>query len=134
MAVSAYYFAADSSKATLQKTHTRWRWVAYGVGGCCWLFGLAFRGAVAGTGQESAAAGYGRHRKRGECGCDKPHHRLGLAVVGGLLLSQLLTLYITPVIYVYLDELGEKAKHWRPFSKPNHCARPTGGAAPAPAE
>jgi len=42
---------------------------------------------------------------------------LGITIIGGLLLSQLLTLYTTPVIYLFFDELASKfatfrKRHW----------------------
>jgi multidrug efflux pump len=52
---------------------------------------------------------------------------LGIAVVGGLLLSQLLTLYTTPVMYVYLDRFRLWAKsHVQRFSNPLADPRPRG--------
>jgi multidrug efflux pump len=36
---------------------------------------------------------------------------LGIAMVGGLLLSQALTLYTTPVIYIFFDNLGDRFSH-----------------------
>jgi HAE1 family hydrophobic/amphiphilic exporter-1 len=35
---------------------------------------------------------------------------LGICVAGGLIFSQVLTLYITPVIFIYLEKLGAWAK------------------------
>ena len=54
-------------------------------------------------------------------------HPLGITIVGGLIVSQVLTLFTTPVIYLAFDRLG--AARALPAAAPSgRCA----GAAPAP--
>jgi multidrug efflux pump len=38
---------------------------------------------------------------------------LGVSIVGGLLLSQLITLYTTPVIYLYMERFSDWLQHRR---------------------
>src|SRR5204862_4043995 len=43
---------------------------------------------------------------------------LGITIVGGLLLSQLLTLYTTPVIYLAMERLKQRFTRAEPFVAP----------------
>ena len=54
---------------------------------------------------------------------------LGVAIIGGLIASQLLTLLTTPVVYIYLDRLRPRGRDERFLSR-----IPGPGPAPAPAE
>jgi multidrug efflux pump len=54
---------------------------------------------------------------------------LGIAMVGGLLLSQALTLYTTPVIYIFFDSLGQRFSRFRKHSRSDEI--PGGTESPA---
>jgi multidrug efflux pump len=40
-------------------------------------------------------------------------HPLGVTIIGGLLVSQVLTLYTTPVVYLFFDRLAQRFSHLR---------------------
>jgi multidrug efflux pump len=50
-------------------------------------------------------------------------HPLGITIVGGLLVSQLLTLFTTPVVYLYFDRLSRR------FVAPPAAPLPSGAGA-----
>jgi hydrophobic/amphiphilic exporter-1 (mainly G- bacteria), HAE1 family len=53
---------------------------------------------------------------------------LGMVIVGGLVVSQFITLYVTPVIYLYLEEFQEKVLNRTSFFHSGHAQMPaTGG-------
>ncbi len=53
---------------------------------------------------------------------------LGITIVGGLLVSQILTLYTTPVVYILFDRLHAR------FTRARRRSGPQAMPAPAPAE
>ncbi|HEX3848822.1 MAG TPA: multidrug efflux RND transporter permease subunit [Steroidobacteraceae bacterium] len=56
---------------------------------------------------------------------------LGIAIIGGLIVSQMLTLYTTPVIYLFFDGLAQRVARWRGGGSPETGPRRDGpGARP----
>ena len=54
---------------------------------------------------------------------------LGISIVGGLMVSQILTLFTAPVIYLYMDRLHQKLVHdKRTVQRPEPAPSLTGGA------
>jgi len=57
-------------------------------------------------------------------------HPLGITIVGGLIVSQVLTLFTTPVIYLAFDRLAQRVAAGGPASP----AQPFGARAPVPVQ
>jgi HAE1 family hydrophobic/amphiphilic exporter-1 len=55
----------------------------------------------------------------------KSRRPLGLLIVGGLVVSQLITLYVTPVLYLYLESFQENVLDRIPFFRSHHAVAET---------
>jgi HAE1 family hydrophobic/amphiphilic exporter-1 len=56
---------------------------------------------------------------------------LGMVIVGGLVVSQFITLYVTPVIYLYLEEFQVKVLNRTSFFHSGHSVMPSAGGSVA---
>ncbi|HYL79341.1 MAG TPA: efflux RND transporter permease subunit, partial [Candidatus Acidoferrum sp.] len=56
---------------------------------------------------------------------------LGLVIVGGLVVSQFITLYVTPVIYLYLEQFQERVLDRTDFFRSGHPALPSPEGGPS---
>jgi HAE1 family hydrophobic/amphiphilic exporter-1 len=56
---------------------------------------------------------------------------LGMVIVGGLVVSQFITLYVTPVIYLYLEQFQDKVLNRTSFFHSGHSAMPSAGGSVA---
>jgi multidrug efflux pump len=58
---------------------------------------------------------------------------LGITIIGGLIFSQMLTLYTTPVIYLMFDGLAERFEKWRGHRRDPDSSEPRADAGSVPA-
>jgi HAE1 family hydrophobic/amphiphilic exporter-1 len=86
-AVEAEKEGKPAAKAIVDAAHVRFRPIM-----------MTTMSALVGTLPVALASGIGSETRR----------PLGIAVVGGLAFSQLVTLYVTPVVYTYLDPLNRR--------------------------
>ena len=61
-------------------------------------------------------------------------HPLGITMVGGLLVSQVLTLFTTPVVYLYFDRLALRVRRRTAARFGRHDVPPVATGAPTPPE